>query len=121
MRHLPFGFCFSLALCAISSCDIKRPPSPEQLAGGLSLKLGSVELTLQPGGGASVQMKVTTSAELNGPVAFELVPNDGADLPGGLGYSFEPEQVLVPVGQTVVATLQLAADPSISLSDWNQW
>lgn len=118
MRLLPIGLCLLSALGTVTACGTQRPPSPEQVAGGLSLKLSASDVTIQPGISLNLTVKVKTTTALSSPVQLSFGYPDGMPLPNGLTYSFDPSQLTVQAGQEVQTTLRLAADPSIKVTDY---
>ncbi len=118
MRLLPIGLCLLTALGTITACDTQRPPTPEQVAGGLSLKLSASDVTIQPGSTLNLTVKVKSTAALSSPVKLSLGYPDGMPLPNGLTYSFDPAELSVPAGQEVQTTLRLAADPTLNVTDY---
>ena len=80
------------------------------MAGGLSLKLSASDVTIQPGIGLNLTVKVKTTMALSSPVQLSFGYPDGMPLPIGLTYSFDPSQLTVQAGQEVQTTLRLAAD-----------
>lgn len=118
MRLLPIGLCLLSALGTVTACGTQRPPTPEQVAGGLSLKLSANDVTIQPGASLTVTVKVKTTSALSSPVQLSFGYPDGMPLPSGLTYAFDPAQLTVPAGQEVQTTLRLAADPTIGITDY---
>ncbi len=118
MRLLPIGLCLLSALGTTASCDTQRPPSAEQVSGGLSIKLSTTEVTLQPGASVTLSVKVRTTMDLKGTAQLSLSHPDGSSLPPGLSFAFEPGQLSVPTGTEVQATLRLAASTSVTVSEY---
>ena len=118
MRLLPIGLCLLTALGTTSSCDTQRPPSVDQVSGGLSIRLSSTDVTIQPGASVTLTVKVRTTMDLKGPVQLKLSYPDGAALPTGLSFAFEPGQLTVPTGTEIPAQLRLAAETNVKISEY---
>ncbi len=118
MRLLPIGLCLLAALGTTGSCDTQRPPSANQVSGGLSIRLSNTDVTLQPGATTTVTVKVKTTMDLKGSVQLALSHPDGAALPAGLSFAFEPGQLTVATGTEVEAQLRLAAETSVKISEY---
>ncbi len=118
MRLLPIGLCLLTALGTISSCDTQRPPSADQVSGGLNIRLSSTDVTIQPGASVTLTVKVRTTMDLKGPVQLKLSYPDGAALPTGLSFAFEPGQLTVPTGTETPAQLRIAAGTNIKISEY---
>ncbi|MFO0622452.1 MAG: SBBP repeat-containing protein [Polyangia bacterium] len=118
MRLLPIGLYLLATLGTSASCDTQRPPSAEQVSGGLSIRLSSNDVSVQPGASVSLTIKVKTTMALSGPAQLSLSYPDGSALPQGIGFAFEPSSLTVPTGSEVQAQLRISADASIKISDY---
>ncbi len=56
--------------------------------------------------------------DLKGPVQLKLSYPDGAALPTGLSFAFEPGQLTVPTGTEIPAQLRLAAETNVKISEY---
>jgi len=88
------------------------------VSGGLSIKLSTTDVTIQPGASVTLTVKVRTTMELKGPAQLRLSYPDGAALPAGLSFAFEPGQLTVPTGSEVQANLRLAAATSVNITEY---
>lgn len=118
MRLLPIGLCLLATLGTSASCDTQRPPSAEQVSGGLSIRLSSTDVSVQPGANIALTIKVKTTMALSGPAQLSLTYPDGDALPKGLSYTFEPSSLTLPTGTEVQAQLRISVDASIKIADY---